>query len=142
MSIRFALLSLFACVPLTGFAVTPDVEPGQWEYVNAVSVEGPMAIPDQRDTYRECVTLEDIERGEAFLEDMPEECEISNKEISASGMSYDMVCQQPNNMRMDMAFDMQFMGDRVQGKVTGAMKTPMGNMDMNIDVEGKRVGDC
>lgn len=142
MPIRFVLLLSFACVPVAAFAVTPDVQPGQWEYKNAVSVEGPMAVPDQSDTYRECVTLEDIEEGEAFLEDMPDECEISNKEMSESGMSYDMVCQQPNDTRMDMSFDMQFMGDRVEGKVTGAMETPMGQMNMNIDVEGRRLGDC
>lgn len=142
MSIRFVLLSLFVCVPATGFAATPDVQPGQWEYVNAVSIEGPMSVPDQSDTYRECVTLDDIQEGDAFLEDMPEECEISNKEMSRSGMSYDMVCRQPDNSRMDMSFNMEFMGDRIEGRVTGAMETPMGQMDMKIDVKGKRIGDC
>lgn len=142
MSNRHLVLALVLSVPLAGYAETPNMEPGQWEYVNKTSFEGQMGIPDQEHNHSECVTLEQLERGRAFLEDMPDECEISNMEMGRSAMSYDMACTQPGGTRMDMNFDMQFMGDRVEGQVTGVMETPMGKMNMNVDVEGSRVGDC
>ncbi len=142
MSIRHVVLALVLSVPVAGYAEAPNVQPGQWEYVNKTSFEGQMGIPDQEHKHTECVTLEQIERGRAFLEDMPDECEISNMEMGRSALSYDMACTHPGGTRMDMAFDMQFMGDRVKGQVTGAMETPMGKMNMNVAVEGSRVGDC
>lgn len=142
MSIRHLVLALALSVPLAGYAETPNVQPGQWEYVNKTSFKGQMGIPDQEHSHTECVTLDQIERGRAFLDDMPDECEISNMEMGQSAMSYDMACTQPGGTRMDMSFNMEFMGDRVDGVVTGDMETPMGQMNMNVDVQGRRVGDC
>lgn len=142
MSLRMILPVLLMCAPLSAAAQTPNVQPGQWEYTNVTSFEGEMGIPDQRHNHTECVTHEEIERGRAFVEDIPDECDISNMEMGHDGMSYDMACAHPDGSEMNMSFDMEFMGDRVEGIVTGAVDTPMGQMNMNISVEGEHVGDC
>lgn len=142
MSIRLVVLTIALSIPLLSVAATPNVEPGQWKYVNKTSFTGQMQVPDQEHTHTECVSLEDLERGKAFMDDMPEECEVSNMEMESSGMSYDMACQQPGGTNMRMSFDMEFMGDRVKGDVEGTVETPMGAMDMTVDIEGERVGDC
>lgn len=142
MSIRHVVLALALSVPVVSHAETPNVQPGKWEYNNKTSFEGQMNIPDQEQSHTECVTLDQIERGEAFVDDMPEECEVSNMDMSRSGMSYDMACTQPGGTKMDMSFDMEFKGDRMDGVVTGDMETPMGNMNMNVEIQGRRIGDC
>jgi len=34
------------------------------------------------------------------------------------------------------------MGDSMEGTVNGDMETPMGAMQMNVTMTGRRIGDC
>lgn len=122
-------------------AETPNIEPGLWEYRNKMTFSGDVPIPEQEQTTEECVTLEDIEQGDAFLDDV-EECEITRKDVRSDGMDYAMVCEQPDGSQMTMEAVMQFNGTSVSGTITGAMEMPMGKMNMNIDMTGERIGDC
>lgn len=136
--IATALLAL----ALTVNAETPNIEPGLWEYHNKMTFESDdFPIPDQEDTNQECVTLEDIERGDAFLEDV-DECEITHRDIRHDGMDYSMTCHSADGMEMTMDARMQFFGDRATGVIDGKMHTPMGEMSMTIEMEGNRIGDC
>lgn len=123
-------------------AESPNIEPGMWEYHNKMSFQSAeFPVPDQEDTNQECVTLDDIERGDAFLEDV-EECDITHQDIRHDGMDYAMSCKGPDGTEMTMDAEMQFFGDRATGIINGQMHTPMGEMSMKIEMDGRRIGDC
>lgn len=122
-------------------AETPNIEPGLWEYNNKMSFSGDVPIPDQEQTSEECITMDDIEEGDAFLDDV-EECEVTRKDVRRDGMDYAMTCTQPDGTRMTMVATMQFNGDSADGTIDGSMETPMGAMQMSIAMTGRRIGDC
>ncbi len=125
----------------SAMAESPNLEPGMWEYNNKMTFQSDVPIPDQEHTNQECVTLEDIERGDAFLEDV-EECDITHQDIRSDGMDYSMVCRGPDGTEMTMDATMHFHGDRANGTIKGQMETPMGPMEMTIEMSGERIGDC
>jgi len=122
-------------------AETPNIEPGLWKYENSMSFSGDVPIPDQNQTSEECVTAEDIAEGDAFLDDV-DECEITHKDLRRDGMSYSMLCTQPDGTEMTMDAEMAFAGTTANGTIEGTMETPMGAMQMTINVSGERIGDC
>lgn len=132
-----ALLTLFLAFPV--LAVQPNIEPGQWEYTNVMRAEG-VPMPEQRSTNRECITIEDVERGAAFVEDA-EECEVSNLNLTRDRGSYNMVCTE-EGVEMDMDVDMRFMGTTTEGTIRMDVETPMGPMRMHMELSGRRIGDC
>jgi len=139
MHIRFVPFVLAVTLALPAMAEQANIQPGQWEYTNVSRFEG-LPMPEQTYTHRECITMEDIEKGEAFLEN-PENCKVTNMDLRRDGMNYALVCTQ-QGMTMDMNAQMRFMGDRVEGKMLAKMQGPMGPMQMHMDIKGQRVGDC
>ncbi|QKK01410.1 MAG: DUF3617 family protein [Pseudomonadota bacterium] len=120
---------------------TPNIEPGMWQYNNKVTFGPEFPLPDQEQSNEECVTAEEIEQGQAFLDDV-DECDITHKNVRRDGMDYAMTCTQPDGSEMTMEASMQFNGDSATGTVNGSMQTPMGEMTMNITMDGRRIGDC
>jgi hypothetical protein len=45
-------------------------------------------------------------------------------------------------MAMTMTASMAFNGDTMEGTVKGEMESPMGPMQMNVTMSGRRLGDC
>lgn len=136
----------FIAVGLLGLALsanaeTPNIEPGMWEYKNKMKFQSDFPIPDQEHTSEECVTLEDIERGDAFLDDV-DECDMTRKDVRRDGMDYAMVCRSPDGTEMTMDAKMHFSGNTANGIINGQMQTPMGAMSMTIEMNGRRIGDC
>jgi hypothetical protein len=139
MPIRPILAALALCLALPALAAQPNILPGQWEYTNVTRFEN-MPIPEQTHTGTECVTRSDIESGEAFVDDA-ENCEVTNKDLRASGMTYSMVCRE-QGVEVHMDADIRFMGDRAEGTMDARMDGPMGPMRMHIELSGRRIGDC
>ena len=139
MPIRPMLAVLALCLALPALATEPDIRPGQWEYTNITRFEN-MPVPDQTHTQTECITRQDIERGGAFLDDV-EECEVSDMDMRASGMTYSMICRE-QGVEIHMDADIRFMGDRAEGTMDAHMDSPMGPMRMLIELKGRRIGDC
>lgn len=133
-----ASLLVFGC---SVTADTPNLEPGMWEYQNKMSFDSEFPIPDQEQTNQECLTLDDIKRGDAFLDDV-DECDVTRQDIRSDGMDYSMICRGPDGTEMRMDASMQFNGDTATGTITGEMETPMGPMSMSIEMNGRRIGDC
>lgn len=122
--------------------VEPNLNPGMWEYTNTMTFDSAeFPIPDQTETSTECLTEEEIQRGDAFMEDM-DGCEVTRRDMRADGMDYAMECRSPDGTQVDMTATMEFNGDSASGVVTGDMQTPMGPMSMRIQIEGRRIGDC
>lgn len=141
MLLRALVATSLLGLALSAQAETPNIEPGMWEYNNKMSFQSDFPIPDQEHTSEECVTLDDIERGDAFLDDV-DECEITRKEMRRDGMDYAMVCHNPDGTEMTMDAKMQFNGETASGLINGQMQTPMGDMSMQIEMQGRRIGDC
>lgn len=138
---RIAAAALIAGLSFSVSAETPNINPGEWEYNSTIRFQSDFPIPDQSDTTTECVTEEDILEGDAFVEEM-EGCEITTRDLRRDGMNYVMECSSPDGTSVTMQATMDFNGDSASGTITGDMETPMGPMTMNIELEGRRIGDC
>lgn len=135
--------ALLLAAPPILHADGPNIQPGEWEYENVTTFEGDMDIPEQSHTTRECVTQDDIDEGlvtpdEADMGD----CEITDRQVSSSSMSYQMHCVDDQGSEMSMSAQMQFMGDRASGTIDGEMDSAMGRMEVRTTMEGRRIGDC
>ncbi|HAV45693.1 MAG TPA: DUF3617 domain-containing protein, partial [Halomonas sp.] len=51
---RYMAVAALAAFPMVAQAETPNVTPGEWEFVSVTSVSGDMQIPDQTETERQC----------------------------------------------------------------------------------------
>jgi hypothetical protein len=136
-----AAATLALALSLTAGAEQPNIEPGEWQYTNVTTFEGAMQLPEQRQVERECITPEQLAEGNAFLADTPDECQISNLSMTRDQMSYDIACREPDS-EMNMNLQLQFMGNRVTGKVNGTIDNPAGEILMNVTIEGERLGEC
>jgi hypothetical protein len=126
----------------SALADEPNINPGMWETTSTVSINSPQfSLPPQTQSTSDCVTAEDIDQGDVFLEDN-EECEITNKDIRSDGMNYTMTCSNPDGSTMSMTADISFDGDAMSGNVDGQMQSAMGEMTMKIEISGERTGDC
>ena len=127
---------------VAAMAAEPNIEPGMWETTSTVTIHSEqMPIPPRTDTSSECVTAEKIAEGQAFLQDS-DECEFIDKEIRAEGMDYSMTCTSPQGGTVTMNASMQFGGDSMAGTIDGDIESPMGVMRMNVEMAGRRTGDC
>lgn len=122
-------------------ADAPNINPGMWEYTNTTSVEGPYSMPQHTDTHRECVTREDLERHEDMLE-VPDDCTLDDVNMDADAVTYSMTCTDPQGGTMTMDAEMHFYGNRSEGVMRSDIDTPMGTMNMRIEIRGERTGDC
>ena len=137
-------LTALALAGLAGTALAddPNIEPGMWETTSTVTLNSPQfSLPPQTQSTSDCVTAEDVAQGDAFLEDN-EECEITEKDIRSDGMNYTMTCNNPDGTSMTMNAEMSFDGDTMSGTVDGQMESAMGSMTMEVEVSGRRTGDC
>ncbi|MDX1625342.1 MAG: DUF3617 family protein [Wenzhouxiangellaceae bacterium] len=123
-------------------AEDPNIEPGMWETTSTVTIQSDQfPIPPQTNTTSNCVSADDIQEGQAFMEDN-EECQFTDKDIRADGMTYTMTCATPDGGAVTMNAEMSFDGDTMSGVVDGDMETPMGVMKMHVEMDGRRTGDC
>ncbi len=60
---RYMAVAALAAFPMVAQAETPNVTPGEWEFVSVTSVSGDMQIPDQTETERQCIGLRTAEPG-------------------------------------------------------------------------------
>lgn len=141
MRFSFIVGSALLATSLTAVAEQPNINPGLWEYQTTVKIQSDFPIPDQSSTTTECVTAEDIAEGQFAMEDL-EGCETTRRDIRRDSMDVELSCAAPDGTSMTMKAHMDFYGDSASGTVTGDMETPMGAMNMQITLEGRRLGDC
>ena len=141
MSVRYpiSMLILFA-LAMPALAERPDLEPGMWQTTSTVSFEGEMDIPDETETETECLTEEDLSEAEFFMDD--DECTVEDRELSSSGLSGRMICDYGGEASAELDIEMHFSGDRMDGRISGVLSTPMGELQMLSEMEGERIGDC
>lgn len=140
MKLRRLALAAATILPLTALAVEPNIQPGEWE-LNSMTTFPGTPMPEQTESSRECVTEEDIAEGLAFDVDV-EGCEITDMDLRDDGMTYSMSCQDDEGFEMTMDAELHFLGDRTEGTMEAQMRTPMGPMEMRMELDGRRIGDC
>jgi hypothetical protein len=130
------MLGLIASVQ----AETPNLEPGMWETTLTMRSEGGFPMPEQNHTNSECMSEEDLAKGDAFFDDV-EQCEFQHREIRRDGADFEMTCSD-SGMSIKMTANMAFHGDRSEGTIRTDIETPMGPMTMVTTLKGRRTGDC
>ena len=75
---RYMAVAALAAFPMVAQAETPNVTPGEWEFVSVTSVSGDMQIPDQTETERQCITQEELEGADFGFIEEEEGCEESD----------------------------------------------------------------
>lgn len=138
--VRIITLAIVLCFPMATFAIEPNIQPGNWEYTATMRFLN-LPMPEQTQHHTECVTLESIQRGKAFMEDV-EGCELRDMDMRRDRMTYTMDCVYPDGTEMKMKATMRFMGEQVEVRMDADVVTPGGPMKMQIIVDGERIGDC
>ncbi|CAH1045313.1 DUF3617 domain-containing protein [Halomonas sp. TD01] len=141
MMIRHMAVAAFLAFPMVAQAETPNVTPGEWEFVSVTSMSGDMQIPDQTETERQCITQEELDSAEFGFIEEEEGCELLNQDMNADGLSYSMVCRADGG-EATIDGEMRFMGEQIEGNVDIFTQSPMGELTMNTVIEGERIGNC
>ncbi|MEQ6887955.1 DUF3617 family protein [Halomonas sp. CS7] len=141
MPFRPLLASLLLVTPLVAVAAAPNIEPGQWEFTSTTAVGGDLPIPDQTESYQECIAQGDLEdEAFSFIEE-EEGCELLDHQVTVDGMDYRMVCRAEGG-EASIIGRMDFLGERVEGNVDILVDSAAGELKMTTVVEGRRLGDC
>ncbi|MDX5979083.1 DUF3617 domain-containing protein [Vreelandella sp. 21] len=134
-------VAAFLAFPMVAQAETPNVKPGEWEFVSVTSMSGDMQIPDQTETERQCITQEELDSAEFGFIEEEEGCELLSQDMNADGLSYSMVCRADGG-EATIDGEMRFMGEQIEGNVDIFTQSPMGELTMNTVIEGERIGNC
>ncbi|PRY72050.1 DUF3617 domain-containing protein [Halomonas ventosae] len=141
MSFRPLLAGLLLALPLAAVAESPNIEPGQWEFTSTTSVQGDLPLPDQTETYQECIAQGDIDDEEFSFIEEEEGCELLEHAVTVDGLDYRMVCRAEGG-EADIVGRMDFLGERVEGNIDILVDSPAGQLNMTTRMEGRRIGDC
>lgn len=141
MSFRHFWVTAVLIFPLAAQAASPDVMPGEWEFVSVTAISAEVDIPDQTNTERQCIRQEELESADFGLIEEEDGCELLDQSMDASGLSYRMICRADSG-EATIEGDMRFMGEQIEGSVDIVTESPMGAMTMNTRIEGERLGDC
>lgn len=141
MMIRHMAVAALLAFPMVAQAETPNLTPGEWEFVSVTSMSGDMQIPDQTETERQCITQEELDGAEFGFIEEEEGCDLLNQDMDADGLSYSMVCRAEGG-EATIDGEMRFMGEQIEGSVDIFTQSPMGELTMNTVIEGERIGDC
>jgi hypothetical protein len=114
----------------------PSIKPGEYSYSMKTEMPGmPFAMPPM--TFSHCVTQEDVDKGDAYLNSKEKnDCKVENLKHGKGTASYDVVCT--GKRPMTGHYDVTFGGDSM---------TSVGTMNMDGKtikhaMDAKRVGDC
>lgn len=141
--LKACALSLLIAAPVLVSAETPNINPGQWEYQTTMKMSaGGQAMPARTMKNKDCVRQEDVADPDLFGGDELKECDVSEVEQSRSRLSYTMTCTGPDGSPYTMTADLKLQGDTMEGTMKGDMASPMGPMNMRMELSGKRIGDC
>ena len=140
---KACVVALLITAPALVSAETPNINPGQWEYETTMTMSaGGQAMPARTMKNKDCVRQEGVTDPDLFGGDELKDCEVSELEQSRSRLRYTLSCPGPDGSPYTMSADLKLQGDTMEGTMTGDMKSPMGPMNMRMELSGKRIGDC
>ena len=112
--------------------------PGKWEM--KMTMQMSMLPAPQVRTYTECIEEDELS-PESFETDENSPCTPSDFEIDGNTARWSISCPGPAG---EMTGNWEFTSDEDTVTGNGSMSANMGGMtmEMNMDWDGKRVGDC
>lgn len=130
------------------------LRPGKWEYSMAITEMTAPGMPpeiaaqmkDRMAATRvtdKCLTAADVDKLDAHMGEMPQNCRFDHYKASAGKMDARMVCQQQGmtqEMTMAGTYSATSSDMTMTSKTSGA--GPIGAMTMTVTTKGRRVGDC
>jgi len=139
-SARLSLLALFLVLGSVSIqAQSVNLNPGLWEYTNELTfIEG---SEPRVQVFEDCVTAEDLENSGFMMQDI-DACEVVEQEILFDRMTYVMNCLGPEGTTLAIDARIEFDGDSATGVINNSVVTPLGEMDMVVNLSAKRLGDC
>lgn len=141
MTLRSLITTAAMMLPLAAWAESPNLLPGEWEFTSKTTVEGDLPIPDDSETNRECLTQETIDEANADFIQEEEGCELLEHSADRDSMSYTMSCTGEGG-EATVTGNMRYMEDRAEGSMRMETATPVGDLVMDTEIEGQRIGDC
>jgi hypothetical protein len=135
---RILFAGLLLLVSLASQAEGLPMKPGQWEM--KMTMEMSMLPAPQVRTSTECVTENEL-NPESFQMDENSGCTAGDLEIEGNTARWSISCPGPAG---DMTGNWEFTSDEDSVVGTGSMSADMNGMalQMNMNWEGKRLGDC
>lgn len=121
-------------------AETPNLQPGLWQYTSSMTVEGPMNLPPQTHSNQECLTQNKLDKGIGVL-NIPQSCTVTQADIKRDRVDYAANCNMEGVKTVFKGYA-TFHGNRLDGKMSSDMDTPLGPMTMKTDYQGARISDC
>lgn len=137
-SIPVLLTLLCAAVGVTLFAQNP-MRPGRWEVTMQMSMPSMPSMQMPPTKTASCITAEQLAKDPAAgLNSGPNanQCKVTDQKFSGNKVAWKMACTGAAAMTGDG--EMTFTGDSYTGTVK--MNTQQGAMNMQL--AGKRLGDC
>lgn len=115
------------------------ITPGLWEVVTTVSM--PMMPQPKVTTTTKCMVEDELSPDE-FNQDMGNPCEISQVVINRNTGSWSMRCPTQGGMAMVGQWKFTSTGKSISGNGTMAMNMGGQEMEIKMNWQGKRVGNC
>lgn len=140
MNPRIALTGLAALLLAgTVFAAGVSVTPGQWEMTSTTEMS--MLPQPQIRSYKKCIEKSELNLDD-FNMDKDSPCEFADIVIDGNTISWSISCPMQGAMSMNGQWQFTSSGDSIIG--SGSMSTNTAGMQMEIkmDWEGKRLGNC
>ena len=115
------------------------VEPGMWEMVSTVHM--PMMPEPRTETTTECVEKSEISMEDMGTEDMDPGCTFEQQLLEANTMKWSFDCPVEGGTSHG-EWEATSSGDTVIGEGVITVSFQGQSMEMTMNWEGKRVGDC
>jgi hypothetical protein len=129
---------LFFAAP-AAWAEGIPVEPGMWEMTSTVTM--PMLPQPRVTTTTECMTESEISMDDMGGEDMDPNCQFEMAQIDGNTMKWSFDCPVEGGTSHG-EWEATSTGNSVTGKGVVTMSFQGQTMEMTMNWEGKRIGDC
>jgi hypothetical protein len=137
---KFFIVSIIVLTAIsTSFAGSElNMQEGKWEITTQMRVPGmPVNMPPMKNTQIQCLTKKDFVPQSS---QPGQECEITEKKIIGSTITWTMVCKNPGG-EMKGTGKVTYKGDTFEGTMKMLMPQ-QDNMEVTSHVSGRRTGSC
>ncbi len=136
MVIVLALLASFACATMA----LAEMKEGFWDIKTTMEMPG-MPIKMPATTTRTCIRKDDMIPKPSAQKGQEQECKVKEQKITGDTITYAMECTGKGGMTTEIAGEMTYKGDAMEGTSTMKVKGPT-PMEMSTKVSGKYIGPC
>lgn len=116
------------------------IEPGMWESKTTINM--PMFPQPQVSTDRECITRDELTLDDVRDDDPGTDCQWTVEKVDGNTMKWSADCTVEGGARSQGEWSITASGDSYTGGGKMTMTVQDRAMEMTMEMEGLRVGDC